>query len=341
MVDTAVAADSNHADPRRACLATPDDAMRSNSAIPRMNLESLRFWYLRRVVATMLGAIGLRRSRRLAEALGRGVHDLATPGRRYAHERLQRAAGPGLSDAQRDAIIRSTYEHIGRFWVETLFLRRRFCASNWRRWVRVTDAADWLCRPDRSRGAVLATCYYGNPAVAAAALGQLLRPVHVLVDLIDSSPGGAWQRELYRVPYVRLIRVQEASQRLPDALSSGASVMLMVEHRRPRGVGVERTFLGEPGPYHATAGRLQQWFDVPIVPALCHRRGGDFEFELWLGTPVRDADAIRATAAAMQQLEAQVMMRPQQYLWNVSPMGTVEPEITGTGTGSVESPRTR
>jgi lauroyl/myristoyl acyltransferase len=301
-----------------------------------IDLESLRYWYLRRIVTTGLGAIGESRSRSLATALARGVFDLRTPGRRTAEERLSRAFGPSLPPNQRDAIILAMYEHIARFWIEAVFLRRMMGATTWRKRVTVVNETVLRDMASSGRGCILATCYFGNPAVAAFALGQIFRPVYVLVDLLVQPVARAWQDQLYRLPYVRTLVVDEAAKRLPYVLERGGAVMLVVEHRRLRG-GVDAEFLGESVSLRPTSGKLSTWYHAPLLPVLCRRRPRPFEFELWVGNPAEGDDAETLTRRILQQLEKVILSWPEQYLWSVSP---TEPThlrerqgLTGTESG--------
>ncbi|MFO0974108.1 MAG: hypothetical protein U1A27_11830 [Phycisphaerae bacterium] len=293
-------------------------------------LESLRYAYLRRGVSTVVGALGPARAARLATLLARGVYDLNPPGRRVAEARLATAFGAGLSDATRDAIVRTMYEHIGRFWVEAVFLSRRLRERSWRRFVTIDSALPVERLVADHPRVIAATAYFGNPGVAAYALGQLFRPVHVVVDLLADPAARAWQERLYRMGQVCPVTVERAARELPERLSRAGAVMLVAEHRRRRGGGVAAPFLGESGLYQPTAGLLAEWCGVPVVPVLCRRRPGPFAFEVWLGRPVRAADAAATTAEMLAQLEGQIRRWPEQYLWSIPADG---PGVAGDSRG--------
>lgn len=297
--------------------------------------EAWRFRYLRRVVGTALGALGLQRSTALATALGRGVYDLSPPGRRVAEERLARAFGGALAAAERDAIVRTMYEHIGRFWIEALFLRRLLRRGSWEPRVSMDSSGPELDAAAHA-GCVLATCYFGNPAVAAFALGQRFRPVCVVVDWLFDPHARAWQEHLYHLDQVRTIAAAEVAAQAPRVLSTGGAAMLVVEHRRHRGRGTEASFLGQRGVYRATAGQLAAWCQVPVLPVLCRRKAAPMQFELWCGRAVRGSDAQAITADVLQQLETQVHRWPEQYLWSV-PMPTEDADPQPAAAGIIET----
>jgi len=292
-------------------------------------LESWRLAYLRRIVATALRAAGLDRSTALVCKLARGYFDLNTRGRRLAEQRIARAFGDSIPEPARAAIVRTMYEHVARFWIEALFINRRLRPSNWRRAVSLRSPTDPRALQSAYPRCVLATAYFGNPAVAAFVAGQIFRPVSVVVDLLEDPAARAWQEELYRLPNVRTIPIDRATERLPDALNNRGAVMLVIEHRRRRGAGVPAPFLGDRAVFQPTPGRLAAWFSVPVVPALCRRKPRIFEFEMWFGRPVSGDDPIAVTTDVLQQLDAEIRRRPEQYLWSIPADAPTAPDRRG------------
>ena len=379
-----------------------------------MNLESLRYLYLRRIVAPILGALGLDFSLSLARLLSRGVFNLNTPGRRIAESRLlaafsllresrvgwhglaatspcsapsprpstsarglrleqqARAASPGYLPPKwqvphswplvRESLVRESllapalvaamYDHLARFWVEALFAKRLLRDSSWQKFVRVENESSLRGLEASGRGCVLATAYYGNPAIAALALGQIFRPVHVIVDVLAEPRLQAWQKELYAHRWVRPITRSEAARAVPDVLRRGGAVLMICEHERPRGPSVPASFLGRTLSCYPTLGRLTRWFDVPIGVVTCRREeSGPLSFVLELhevieaGAQPRDAllcesrldvgeaDAelepapaeslirseVQDDAAVVRHvlsvLETEIKARPEQYYW--------------------------
>lgn len=298
-----------------------DSSSRARPSVPASRvgsrLENWRFAYLRRVVATVLRAAGFMRSTALVRALARGFFDFNTPGRQLAERRVASAFGYSLSADARAAIVRTMYDHIARFWIEVLFLARRLRRSTWRNCVTLRGEVNPLAMPVANPRCVLATAYFGNPAVAAFVAGQLFRPVHVIVDLLEDPAARSWQEELFRLPNVCTVPIDRAVDRMPELLKHPGAVMLIVEHRRRRGAGVDAPFLGERAVFQATPGRLAAWFHVPVVPVLCRRKPGLFKFETWFGRPVSGDDPNTITANVLQQLDEEIRRWPEQYLWSI------------------------
>jgi lauroyl/myristoyl acyltransferase len=285
-----------------------------------MNLEAVRYFYLRRVVATAFGALGLEATGALAGRLARGVFDLNTAGRQRAEARLRDALNGTASQEVISAAVAAMYNHRARFWTEVLFAKRLLRDSSWRRFVRLEGEPVLRSMARARRGCVLATAYYGNPPVGAYALGQIFCPLHVIVDPLAQPQLRSWQQELYSQRWIKPIDRRSAAQALPAVLGSGGAVMMVCEHQRPSGRAVPAPFLGRTLNCYPTLGRLARWFDVPIGVFTCRRRGDDgFSFTLNLHATLEhraagsDDALVRQVMAVLQQA---VMTCPPQYDWS-------------------------
>ncbi|HUN80143.1 MAG TPA: hypothetical protein VMV81_01415 [Phycisphaerae bacterium] len=283
-----------------------------------MDLESLRFHYLRRVVGTALKAVGIEAADGFGRRVAGSLFSLAGPGRRRAEDRVQ-----GWLDDQRrsdDAgrIVREMYEHIGRFWVESLFVGRLLRATSWRRFVDVPDISRWREIAASGRGCLIATGLYGHPGVLACALGRVFGRLHVVADQIQDPAAAALQNELYRVPCVVPLDRATAATEVPQLLERGRAVMIISESERATGRACEIRFLGRRIRAYPTLARLARSFDVPIVPAICRRGASAFRFEVLMNEPV-EADASRdeseVVGEILGRLERLIGNAPEQYLW--------------------------
>jgi len=301
-----------------------------------MNLEAIRYIYLRRVVATVLGALGLDATAAIASRLARGVFDMNTAGRKRTEARLREAMDAMATDADIDAITAAMYQHIGRFWAEALFARRLLRDCSWRHFVRVEGETALRSLVEERRGCLLATAYHGNPAVGVCALGQFFRPVHVMVDTFAQPQLRAWQHELYSQRWVQPVNRKDAAVAVPRILRGGGAVMMICEHERQRGRAVPVRFLGRTLNGYPTLGRLARWFNVPVGVITCRRNNdGRFSFTLALHATIEhastgpsgngaDADDAAVVRQVMAVLERAIMTCPEQYYWTL-PMAVPQP----------------
>ena len=305
-----------------------------------MLAESIRHFYLRRVIAPMLRALGPARSERIARRLAAGIADLQTPSRAVAEARIREALGRAADPAEVRRICRGMYDNIARFWAEALFVPRRLGEAGWRRYVNV-NGEDRLETVARSgRGCLLATAYFGNPAAAAVALGQIFRPVHVVADFLAQPQLRAWQRELYAMPTIRVIERRAAGVAIPKILETGGAVFLICEQERLGGPATNVPFLGRTVRCYPTLDRLAKWFNVPTVAVACHRNDVPLSFTLDVAGIVdgecEDGEVTRRTMAA---LEAAILRRPEQYLWSIPAATQQAPGVIDTGSASASCPR--
>jgi lauroyl/myristoyl acyltransferase len=285
--------------------------------------SALRTVYLRRVVGTILEAAGLEVAQGAARLLARGVWELEGPGRRRAEERLARALTGRLSEAERDRLVQACYEHVGMCWVEALFARRRLRERSWRRVVRLDEEERWkeICGADAP--VIFVTGFLGHPGVGAYALGQMSRPVHALIAELDQPAWRAWQQELYTAGQVRLIRTEESLRRLPEVLEAGGKVVLIGEHARTGGKGVEVDYLGRRQRCYSTVEVLARRYAARVVVFGCLRLSPDYEFALKLAAVI-EPDTPSLTQAYMSALERLIRAAPEQYMWGAR-LGAIEP----------------
>lgn len=317
-----------------------------------MDLESLRFLYLRRVVGTAIGALGLSAADRLARSLARVVHGLNTPSRRRAEARISDALPMTRPTADPSQIIAAMYEHIGRFGIEALFARRLLRDSSWRRSIAIEDETSLAALSVEGRGCLLATAYLGNPAAAAYTLGEIFRPVHVVADRFAHPMLRAWQDELFAYRNVRIIDRRVATTALPRILSHGGAVLMIGEHERRRGPCIPVPFLGRTLRCYPTLARLARWYDLPIGVVTCRREAKPFTFTLRMHTIVSPPRGESSDATVMEaiigSLERAILRDPKQYLWSLaggSPIAVASEvalksaaELIDTGSGSASCP---
>lgn len=283
-----------------------------------MDLEFLRHLYLRRVVGTALSMLDVGAGQRLAGRIARGIFNLHTPRQIAADERVRDWLGAAATEERVRGIVAGMYEHVARFWIETLHLKRRLHETTWRSSIAVEGEPVLRRLADSRRGCLIATACFGNPAVAAWTLGQIFRPIYVVADRFAQPILGAWQRDLYSHRHVRIIERSRQAGQVARVIENGGAIMLLCDTPRLRGRVVPVDFLGRTLDCYPTLGVLSKWLDVPVVPVVCTREPSPFRFRLrCLGeasyAQTHDAeDVVRWT---MARLESAIAADPEQYLW--------------------------
>jgi lauroyl/myristoyl acyltransferase len=279
-----------------------------------------RIRYLCDGVGSLFKAMGIKTATRLAQALARRIFELEPPIRRVTEENLEKALGPDLTPEQRIRLTQRVFENVGSFWVELLHCRRRLSPGHWQGCVEVGDIQSWRALAAERRPLLLTTGYFGNPAVAACVLSELLGPVHAIVDpvarmLIDAG-GGLDQR----FSQLRLVDAYRTSLRAPMILKNGGRLLILTGRQTPGPEGVDARFLGRVGRHHATIARLAHRHRADIVVFSCRRLDGEpFRFRLSMDDHIRPNGRPGSAATVTQQyldgIEKTVLDHPDQYLW--------------------------
>jgi len=312
-----------------------------------LDVESLRYRYLRHVVMPLLRCAGFRATSALARRLVRGYQHLNPPGRAIAPTRLRAALGSTVDADDIHTLVDHVYDHWARFWAEAVFLPQRLAGRRWRQYVNIENE---IPPAPSGRAHLFATAYYGNPAAAACALARLLGSLHVIVDFAAHPALSTWQATLRRAQGISLIERRDAHRSLPDVLGRGSAVLMVCDHHRPRGPAVESDFLGHTWRFYPTLGRLARWFNAPITTVTCRRHTHRFGFTLTahdhIDPPQNAVSADDAIRRAMRSLEAAILAHPAQYLWTLPgpmaanpgaqrrPSGLMAVRSTGRETGS-------
>lgn len=282
-----------------------------------MDLETLRYFYLRRFVAPAFRLLGVNRADRLARRIGRLVHSLNTPTRARAEGRARDWLNE-TSDA--DRIVAGMYEQAGRFCAEVLFSRRKLCESTWRSMISMTGESQLQALANGTRGCIVTTPYFGNVGVLAWALGNIFRPIHVVADRFNHPSLRAWQNELYSFPQVRIIERHDAGRRVPEVLDQRGTVLLVAESERSRGPALRADFLGRVLRCYPTIPRLARWHGAPIAAMTCRRRDEAFHFDVRLHgviEPDTYCDDEMVMREILARLEGAIRANPEQYWWPI------------------------
>jgi len=283
--------------------------------------EALAF--LARGGFALLRLLGPARSAAFGAAVLRVIGPLS-PAHRIARDNIA-IAFPDRSPAERAAILRASWENLGRTACEYPHLDAiwdvgRAAGGGGRVTFSPGSEAAFLRLRDDGRPALIFAAHLGNwelPALAAKAHG------------LDSAV-------LYRTPNNRRIAADiialrkgamgemipagmAAPLRLSRALERGAHVGMLVDQRFGRGPKVP--FFGQDVSANPLLAELAARFDCPVHGTRCIRLpDGRFELELTEEIPLpRDAlgrvDVPAATAAINAVIEGWIREHPGQWLW--------------------------
>jgi lauroyl/myristoyl acyltransferase len=273
--------------------------------------------YLRWAVVPLLRCLPTGCADALAREMAAGFFELDPPLRGRIEAQLRR----DLPAVDTREVARRSFEHVARFWAETLFIPRRVHSSNWSAWVDVADRTAWRKVRASPQPKIIVTGYCGNPVMAALALSEMLPPVGVVVDpasrhLIGILAGRKMRDGGHLSSFPGLVPL---SQRDPSAiqgwLATGGNLMVILSPRRYVN-GLRASFFGQPAYFSGSPARLAHRYAARLIWTCCLRTDRPFEFDM--APPeevVTDRTAKRTTQSLVQCFEALIRRAPEQYLW--------------------------
>jgi len=267
-------------------------------------------------VAAVLGCLPLAAASGLGSALGRWIGPRLGVSNRA--RRNLRAAFPGLTAPQIEAIVHGMWDNLGRVAAEYPQLRKiRVFAPDGPVETRGLEHLERALRDGKR--VILFAGHLANWEIAALAAGQygldiaqIYRPPNnPLVDRMLARLRGG-ESELIPKGAV-------ASRRAVAALRRGGHVSLLADQKLNEGIAVP--FFGRPAMTAPALALLALHFDCAILPVRIERLGGA-RFRLTLSPPLdvartgsRDADVMAIMTAVNQTLETWIRERPEQWFW--------------------------
>jgi KDO2-lipid IV(A) lauroyltransferase len=259
-----------------------------------------------------------------ADRLGAAVGTLAfwaLPGRRrIALDNLALAFGSALPPAERRAIARATFQHLGVTVFECCRLFLGPPGAMLGR-VRLDGVEHVKAALAEGRGALLLGAHFGNFELLAAAHALTgLPPVNIVVRPLDNPYLDALVARGRTRAQISLIAKRAAFKDMTAALTRGECVGILLDQNDGHH-GVFVPFFGRPASTSRSLAVLALKTGAPVVPAFIHRRpGGEHQVTLGPAIPVVrtgqvDRDVELNTARFTEAIEHRVRAHPEQWFW--------------------------
>jgi KDO2-lipid IV(A) lauroyltransferase len=227
-------------------------------------------------------------------------------------------AFPERSPAERAAICRRSFQHLGMMLVELGLL---LVGDPARMLARVTvEGLSHLPGHD-GHGVLLLSAHLGNWELLGLAHALSGRPLAVVVRPLDSARLNRLAKRLRTRTGMELIPKRRALRAVLDALRRGRMVGILLDQNATRLDGVFVPFFGRLASTSRSLAVLALRTGTPIVPVFIHReRNGHHRIivEPPIEGPVSlsgDGAIVELTAACSQRIEEAVRRRPEQWLW--------------------------
>jgi len=273
---------------------------------------------LLRITAATLGPLGTRRAGAVGARLALlGYWPLRI--RRAVVTRHLDACFPELSDAERRALVRATYEHLGRVGMESILLSRLGPESMHALFEGVDGRTIIDRARDEKQGLVLVAGHLGNWELSGAYLAALGLPVAAVAKRQLNPLADAFVTRTRRRLGMTVVYDDEAVRRLPRLLRDGYGIGLLSD-QAGKGAATFVPFFGRPARTPRGAAVFALRFNAPMVFVLAARQpSGRYLLHLEEVEVARtgdlEADVDTTTARFTAVLERWVRRYPGQYLW--------------------------
>ncbi|MEK7265039.1 MAG: lysophospholipid acyltransferase family protein [Pseudomonadota bacterium] len=228
-------------------------------------------------------------------------------------------AFPDMAPEEADAILRDSWENLGRTTAEFAHLEK-FGPDGGRIEIMGREKFEAIAQGDRP--AIFISGHFANWEVGSIVMHALGVDYGVIYraannPLID----GLIIRERARVMSRRQIpKGKRGGRDMIEALKAGASLAMLVDQKLNSG-GIPSPFFGKPAMTAPAAARLALKYRAPVIPIEIERlKGARFRVtahEKIAFTPSGEinADTQNLTDAINREIEALIRKRPGQWLW--------------------------
>ncbi|ATB31009.1 lysophospholipid acyltransferase family protein [Melittangium boletus] len=278
----------------------------------------LRYLLVRGVLG-FVSALPLGFARWLGAGFGRFAFAVAGGERRKALKSLTRAF-PEKSDAERQALARASFRHLGMAAFEVGATTS--LDANLEQLVRweAADRAVLEAALARGKGVVFVSGHVGNWELLARRIARAGYPSQSIAKETTDPRLTALVERFRAQGGVRSIwRGQDGAARaMLRALKAGEILGLLID-QDTRVQSLFVPFFGELAATPRAAADLALRTGAAVMVGFCQREGDGYhlwtEEVAWPAGPDREADALGLTAALSARIEAAIRRAPEQWVW--------------------------
>jgi KDO2-lipid IV(A) lauroyltransferase len=290
-------------------------------ARPRSPLLDYLAYAIVRLGVCLMQALPEATARGFAGLLAKLAYRLDRRHRQVADDNL-RHAFPKLTDAQRDRVVRATFQHFLSLIVEIARLPRKLCVGNWRDHVTLVGGDKVVGAMTTGRPALIVTGHLGNWELAGFALGLFGFRTYAVARTLDNPYLDDFIRRFREKTGQRVLAKKGDYDQITGLLQAGGILATLADQDAgQRGVYVD--FLGRPASTHKAIALMAIEYDVPLVVVGVPRVSARPRHYHVVVEEVIDPsefanrpDAVRAlTQRYTAAFERLVRRYPEQYFW--------------------------
>ncbi|MFY9143652.1 lipid A biosynthesis lauroyl acyltransferase [Sulfuricurvum sp.] len=218
------------------------------------------------------------------------------------------------------------YETISRYCYRNLALNflqvmenRRNSSADLRAKVHFKnpEIVEKLLREDR--GIIFLSAHYGNWEIGAAALADLMTPIHSIYRTLNNKAFAPYLLEARARHRMHMTEKSGALKHLTRTLKNRQAVSLLIDQASNARSGVKINFFGHPTYQTSTPAILSYKYNAPIV-ALYIQSDDEEHYTITFEEPIEvegddEASILKATQRQADQLEKVIRADPKFWFW--------------------------
>ncbi|HZB88378.1 MAG TPA: lysophospholipid acyltransferase family protein [Terracidiphilus sp.] len=281
--------------------------------------EKIEYWLVM-AVARGLGALPRGAARLLAGGISRAVYRLL-PRLREVGQRNLELALPELSVAERQAMLRGVFRHLG--WQLVEFCRMpRYTAENTRNWIRTEGLEHYLAARAAGKGVLVLTGHLGAWELSSFYHSLMGYPMGMVIRRLDNRVLDAFVNGIRCLHGNRVLHKDDFARGLLTAMHAGETVGILMDTNMTPPQGVFADFFGRKACTASGLARVALKTGAAVVPGFLLWEPKESRYVLHFGprlslarTGNSEIDVLAATQQCNDVIESWIRRYPDQWLW--------------------------
>jgi KDO2-lipid IV(A) lauroyltransferase len=274
-----------------------------------------------RLVVCFMQALTIEQSYAVGRCLALGLYLISARYRNVGLENLRLAFGDQYTEAERQQMIRDTYDHFFMMIAEMLHIPRKFHPTTWRDRITLVGHQPVVDRLLKGGPVIMLSGHFGNWEMAGYLFGVFGFPPFSVARTLDNPYIDRFLRSFRERTGQKLIPKHGGYEQMLQVLRSGGVLSFLADQNAgERGLFVE--FFGRPASTHKAIALLAIEHHAPVVVGYARRIGPGFRYEVGCAEVIHPdeltgtADDVRLlTQRYTSALERVIRLSPEQYLW--------------------------
>lgn len=241
--------------------------------------------------------------------------------RRVGRKNLKMVFGEKKDRAERKAILRELYRHLGMVFVEMLRMERLLRCGDYRKLVQLSGFERIETLVASGRPIIFVTGHIGNWELLGAVMSILYPPFYTIARRMDNPFIDRLLRKNRSAVGMRVLEKHGSARLLLSVLKNCGRIGILIDQNAPVD-NIFIDFLGVKASTIRAVPLLALKTGAVIMPGCCYRVGDACRYVIEAGEAIhpdpnapREEEIRRIAEAYTRQIEGWIRRYPSQWLW--------------------------